>query len=270
MKPLYEQSMVNYVSVTSNDFKIKAEKKNIEELHSQVKDSRPVVAIITSTNEKIENPDEFEKLVESNIEKSKLCISYISGDSCTEFARLIKLNDSTYFRMIKFYSRKRQKLFFSEDDAKTFFTNAMNISEKKSFYLSLMFDANRELNPHFRLARYFGVLETLSSKLKKDDFKGSKDCIRFMLYGDKDKRNPLTLKSEDGIEHQLDPIEIAYVFRNNFYHGSEPKYKKFKNLIDSKLFGTLDSLSNPILNSLQSSCELHLMREITVPNKELW
>jgi hypothetical protein len=261
LKPVYEECLVNYVSVTCMDFQISVDSIKLNELYQQIKDTRPVVALITTSNQIFAKPEELEDFVKKKIYKLKLITSFISGDPLIEFARLIKIDSQTYFKMIPWQSKKRHKLFFSKYEEKSFFETASKISLNQEYYLSLLHDANHERNPIFRIARYFGVLEALSNSYKKPDHKGSKDQIRFMLYGDKRKRNTINMQAEE-YKIELDPIEISYRFRNKFFHGGEPTYDYFKDLMPIGVWHELHENYNTIINSLQSHCELQLMKEI--------
>ena len=203
----------------------------------------------------------MEESAEEKIYKLKLITSFISGDPLIEFARLIKNDGQTYFRMTPWQSRKRRKIFFSKDESQSFFETASKISLNQEYYLSLLYDANHERNPLFRIARYFGVLEAMSNSYKMADHKGSKDQIRYMLYGDKSKRN--TINGQNGKDKfELDHIEISYRFRNKFFHGGEPTYDYFKELMPISIWNELHKNSNTIINSLQSHCELQMIKEI--------
>lgn len=261
MKPVYEECLVNYVSVTCKDFQISVDNQNLKELNNQIKDTRPVLALIATSELIFRKPGELEESVEKSIYKLKLITSFISGDPLIEFARLLKNDDTTYFRMIPWQGRKRQKLFFSKEEAKSFFETASKISLNQEYYLSLLYDANHEQNPLFRIARYFGVLEAISNSYKQPDHKGSKDQIRHMLYDDKSKRNTIKGQMREA-KYQLDPIEIAYRFRNKFFHGGEPVYEYFQDLMSKEIWNELQNNSNTVINSLQCHCEIQLMKEI--------
>lgn len=261
MRPVYEECLVNYVSVTCGDFKIKVEHENLRQLNGQIKDSRPVTALIVTTELEFINPETLETQFDSSIYKLKLITSFISGDPLIEFARIIKNRESTFFRMIPFQSRKRQKLFFSKEESESFYKTAALISTNQEYFLSLLHDANNENNLHFRVAHYFGVLEALSNKYKQPNHKGSKDNIRYMLFNDINSRNVMNWQI-GGINYSLDPIEISCRFRNNYYHGGEPTYEKFKELMTIEIWEELSKEKNLIINSLQSYCELQLMKEI--------
>ena len=261
LKPVYEQCLVNYLSTSCKDFNVNVEEKNLKELYEQIKDTRPATAIIITSNLDFDTPEDFENEMEDQIKKLKLIVSFISGDSITEFGRIIKIESETFFRMIPIFSRKRQKLFFSKEQEVSFYENAHKISTSNRFFMSLLHDANHETNPLFKLARYFGVLEAISNGYKQPDHKGSKDRIRFMIYNDKTKRNTIKTKSK-GEDIELDPIEISYRFRNNFSHGGEPNYDKFNDLMPIEIWNLLSQNSNIIVNSLQSNCELQLMKEL--------
>lgn len=261
MQPVYEECLVNYVAVTCGDFQIKVEHENLRQLHGQIKDSRPVTALIVTTELEFINPETLETQFDSSIYKLKLITSFISGDPLIEFARIIKNRESTFFRMIPFQSRKRQKLFFSKEESESFYKTAALISTNQEYFLSLLHDANNENNLHFRVARYFGVLEALSNKYKKPNHNGSKDNIRYMLFNDISSRNVINWQIGD-INYSLDPIEISYRFRNNYSHGGEPTYEKFKELMTIEIWEELSKEKNLIINYLQSYCELQLMKEI--------
>lgn len=261
MQPVYEECLVNYVAVTCGDFQIKVEHENLRQLHGQIKDSRPVTALIVTTELEFINPETLETQFDSSIYKLKLITSFISGDPLIEFARIIKNRESTFFRMIPFQSRKRQKLFFSKVESESFYKTAALISTNQEYFLSLLHDANNENNLHFRVARYFGVLEALSNKYKQPNHKGSKDNIRYMLFNDISSRNVMNWQIGD-INYSLDPIEISCRFRNNYSHGGEPTYEKFKELMTIEIWEELSKEKNLIINSLQSYCELQLMKEI--------
>lgn len=261
MRPVYEECLVNYVAVTCGDFQIKVEHENLRQLHGQIKDSRPVTALIVTAELEFINPETLETQFDSSIYKLKLITSFICGDPLIEFARIIKNRESTFFRMIPFQSRKRQKLFFSKEESESFYKTAALMSTNQEYFLSLLHDANNENNLHFRVARYFGVLEALSNKYKKPNHKGSKDNIRYMLFNDISSRNVINWQIGD-INYSLDPIEISYRFRNNYSHGGEPTYEKFKELMTIEIWEELSKEKNLIINYLQSYCELQLMKEI--------
>ena len=261
LKPLYEQCLVNYLSTSCKDFNVKVGEENLKELFKQIKDTRPVTAIIITNNLNIKSAENFEKEVEDEIKKLKLIISFISGDSIIEFGRILKIKEETFFRMIPIFSRKRQKLFFTKDEEKSFFENAHRISVSNRYYMSLLHDANHESNPKFQLARYFAVLEAISNNYKKENHKGSKDQIRFMIYNNESKRNSIHVKIKDK-SIELDPIEISFRFRNNFLHGGEPTYEKFEDLMPIEIWKSLNNRSNQVLNSLQNYCEIQLMKEL--------
>jgi len=263
MRPVYEECLVNYVAETCGYFQVKVEHENLRQLHGQIKDSRPVTALIATSESEFISPDSMETQLDSSIYKLKLITSFISGDPLIEFARIIKNGENTFFRMIPFQSRKRQKLFFSKEESESFYTKAAFISTNQEYFLSLLHDANHENNLHFRLARYFGVLEALSNKYKQSDHFGSKDSIRYMLFNDKNIRNVLNGQIGD-INYSLDPIEISYRFRNKYYHGGEPIYDKFKDLMTIEIWNELSKEKNFLVNSLQSFCEVQLMKEINL------
>lgn len=261
LKPVYEQCLVNYISSSCKDFKVKIEEENLKELYGQIKDTRPTTAIVITSDFNFDTPEDFENKVEDEIKKLKLIISFISGDSITDFGRIIKIDSDTFFRMIPIFSRKRQKLFFSKEEEESFYENAHKISTSNRYFMSLLHDANHETNSLFKLARYFGVLEAISNAYKQPDHKGSKDQIRFMIYNDKTLRNKIKTKSK-GVDIELDSIEIAYRFRNNFSHGGEPTFDKFQDLMPIEIWNLLSGNSNILINSLQSNCELQLMKEL--------
>lgn len=261
LKPLYEQCLVNYLSTSCRDFNVKVEGENLKELYKQIKDTRPAIGIIITSDLDFDTPEDFENEMEDQIKKLKLIVSFISGDKIIEFGRIIKFDSETFFRMIPNFSRKRQKLFFSKEQEENFYDNAHKISTSNRYFMSLLHDANQETNPLFKLARYFGVLEAISNNYKQPGLGGSKDRIRFMIYNDKTKRNAIKTKSK-GEDIELDPIEISYRFRNNFSHGGEPTYEKFNDLMPVEIWNLLSQNSNIIVNSLQSNCELQLMKEL--------
>ena len=261
LKPLYEQCQVNYLSTSCRDFNVKVEWENLKELYKQIKDTRPAIGIIITSDLDFDTPEDFENEMEDQIKKLKLIVSFISGDKIIEFGRIIKFDSETFFRMIPNFSRKRQKLFFSKEQEENFYDNAHKISTSNRYFMSLLHDANQETNPLFKLARYFGVLEAISNNYKQPGLGGSKDRIRFMIYNDKTKRNAIKTKSK-GEDIELDPIEISYRFRNNFSHGGEPTYEKFNDLMPVEIWNLLSQNSNIIVNSLQSNCELQLMKEL--------
>lgn len=263
MRPVYEECLVNYVAVTCGDFQVKVEHENLKQLNGQIKDSRPVTALIVTSELEFISPESMETQLDSSIYKLKLITSFISGDPLIEFARIIKNGESTFFRMIPFQSRKRQKLFFSKEESESFYRTAALISTNQEYFLSLLHDANHENNLHFRVARYFGVLEALSNKYKLSDHKGSKDHIRYMLFNDINRRNVMNGQIGD-INYSLDPIEISCRFRNNYSHGGEPTYDKFKELMTIEIWNELSKEKNFLINSLQSYCEVQLMKEINL------
>jgi hypothetical protein len=263
MRPVYEECLVNYVAITCGDFQVKVEHENLRQLHGQIKDSRPVTALIVTSELEFISPESMETQLDSSIYKLKLITSFLSGDPLIEFARIIKNEESTFFRMIPFQSRKRQKLFFSKEESESFYKTAALISTNQEYFLSLLYDANHENNLHFRVARYFGVLEALSNKYKQSNHEGSKDSIRYMLFNDINRRNVLNGQIGD-INYSLDPIEISYRFRNNYSHGGEPTYDKFKKLMTIEIWNELSKEKNFLINSLQSFCEVQLMKEINL------
>ena len=263
MRPVYEECLVNYVAITCGDFQVKVEHENLRQLHGQIKDTRPVTALIVTSELEFISPESMETQLDSSIYKLKLITSFISGNPLIEFARIIKNEESTFFRMIPFQSRKRQKLFFSKEESESFYKTAALISTNQEYFLSLLYDANHENNLHFRVARYFGVLEALSNKYKQSNHEGSKDSIRYMLFNDINRRNVLNGQIGD-INYSLDPIEISYRFRNNYSHGGEPTYDKFKKLMTIEIWNELSKEKNFLINSLQSFCEVQLMKEINL------
>lgn len=231
----------------------------LEQLKRQGTNSIPIIAIVVRN--RIDAPaEEMERVAGPFMERARMLVAWLSGELPKPFALITASEKQTFFRMIPYQSRRRQRLGFGNtgtDIRGQLFRIAKlaETDERFAFALSMFHDALRELNPPFRAARLFSCLESLAYRVKDD--KGSRQRVRKLLG----LEAGATVRIGSGAEsYEYDRVEIAGRIRDKLFHGVPFEPEKHLNVSGAKAYRYLLEHPRELGDMLLADCELEFAR----------
>jgi hypothetical protein len=229
----------------------------VEELHAQGAEALPVITFVHSEIDG--DALAMENAASPHLERAEQLIGWISGDYLNEFAYFTAATTGYCFRLVPPQSHRRL-LLGPGNVGEALAQNIKNIGsladadERFAFALSLYRDALHEKNLHFKIARLFSVLESLSYALKKGN--GSRSAIRTML---RLEHGAVGEGSYAGRKIRYERIELAGRLRDKLFHGV-PFERKELSEEWRESFDLLSERPEVIASDLMADCELEFAR----------
>lgn len=251
LKPLYHNHYIDYIKDFFETFKYKYGTHNIEAFNKDYSDNIPVCFILHKSNGLQSNILNLEKECSIYLEKAKLFLSLISGQSTVEFFKVAKLNGKIMYKTELVQYNKLHRLWISLEEKLSFINNAEKIIDNQNFSLSLFHDANKEVNHIYKSARYFMVLESITGS-NQESRKHIKSFFANNNYSP-------TLNHFNSVKNynlsNIDAIEIAGIMRAKLFHGVTLKYDYFKKIISLEDYNYLISNPEELSRCLRDLCE---------------
>lgn len=251
LKSLYHNHYIDYIKDFFETFKYKYAVSNIETFDKDYSDNIPVCYILYKSNESQSNILNFEKKCSVHLEKAKLFLSLISGQSPVEFFKVVKMNGKIMYKTELVQYNRLHRLWISLEEKLSFINNAEKIIDNQNFSLSLFHDANKETNHIYKCARYFMVLESIT----KSNHESRKHVKSFFA---KNNYSP-TLNHNNSVRNynlsNIDAIEIAGIMRAKLFHGAALKYDYFKRIISVQDYNYLISNPEELSKHMRDLCE---------------
>ncbi|MEK6789861.1 MAG: hypothetical protein AABY68_13015 [Pseudomonadota bacterium] len=261
LKALGFSTQSNYIAQYASEVAAASvDQDAVAKLTIQGIDSLPVVAIIQMPL-RDNSPETLERESSAALERARRIIGWASGDEVTPFALLTCTTAQSYFRLLPPHSRRRVRLGFGNtgDDHKNQIERiyrAAETDEHFEYALSLLHDANQEVNPHFKIARLFNCLECLAYKIKAQYEGKSRKAVKALLG----LPTGATMETQiDGEKFRFDVIEVAGRIRDKLFHGAT--FRPTDLLVEHRnVFKLLATHPDQIVSALLGYCELEIAR----------
>ncbi len=230
-----------------------------ESLKKQGRESIPVVAIIHRHRINA-SAEDLERTAQPHLERIRTLLSWLSGELPEPFAMITATKEKTYFRLLPYQSRRRQRLGFGNvgadiSDQLFRILKLAETDERFEFALSMFRDALRETNPEFKAARMFSCLEALAYRI--NDGKGSRSRVRKLLG----LGNGVSVRIGSGDDTlEYDRVEVAGRIRDKLFHGAPFIPAKHLNRSAAKAYEYLQSHPRQLGDMLLSDCEIEFAR----------
>lgn len=259
MKSLGYETQAQYLTKYSSEIsKSEFNHESLEKLVKQSENSLPVISVICFPNND-DSPEKLELNTRIEFNLAIQIISWTSGNRLEEFGTLVRTVNERFVRITPPQIKKRTRLGFGNTGKD--FNNQINRmietsrnDEHFSYALSILHDANFEINPKFRIARYFNCLECLAYKLKKDN--PSRKAVKKLIGLEDGAMCEISLQ---GKKYRYDRIEIAGRIRDKLFHGTEFK-KKDLNKESKDAFELYELHPEQIATTIQGDCEIEIAR----------
>jgi hypothetical protein len=239
---------------------VQVDSNGVENLAIQGKDAFPIISIVRFWQ--IDAPVEvLDRLSEQQFTQARRVLGWSSGDQITPFSMLTCTADQSFFRLLLPHSRRRHRLDFgntgvSHHSQISQIYQASRNDEHFDYALSLLHDALREANPHFKIARLFNCLECLAYKLKSKHGGKSRKAVKELL-GLPD--GAMTEENINGLKFRYDAIEISGRLRDKLFHGVIFRPEDL-NQESRNVFTLLESHPQNIVASVLGYCEVEIAR----------
>ncbi len=232
----------------------------LHNLLSQGARALPVVALVNFSDDNTD-PEVLENAANSALNLGRRIISWASGDEISPFGVVTLTSDRSFFRLLAPHSNLRQRLGFGntgqnfDSQISRIYDTARN-DHHFDFALSLLHDAATELNPLFRIARYYNVLECLAAKLKASFNGHSRKAVKALIGLEEPSLSEVVIQGE---KFRYDPVEIAGRLRDKLFHGVQFR-EDHLNDASRGVFRLLEISPNTIADSMKSYCEIEIAR----------
>ncbi|MGB5988387.1 MAG: hypothetical protein WBG43_01400 [Marinifilaceae bacterium] len=248
MKHLYHNNFIDYIKDFHSIFNYKFSPTNINTYNKDFEKNIPVAYIIFATDFSTENVKLFDERSKQYIEKAKSFLSLLSGQTPTEFFKMVKLNGKFYSKTEPVQFNELTRLWFSSDEKTNFIKSSERIIENQNFALSLFCDANKEGNQIYKIARYFMVLESIVGSTQQ-----SRNAIKAFF---KENQMSVDINWFNGSRQlKFDAIEFAGLLRAKLFHGVIIKYKYFKKLVSEDEYMFIQEQPEHLAKHLRDMCE---------------
>ncbi len=250
LEPLYHNHFIDYIKDFAAKYNYKIGEQNLETFNKDYSDNIPVCYILCKSDISNLNLSTIDEKYADQINKAKLFLSLISGQTPIEFFNIVKINKKIWYKTQLVQYNKVTRLWINEKEKKDYIKNAEIIVEKYSFSLGLFQDAHRESNPLYRIARYFMVLESMtgssdqSRKHIKAFFEKNNYSTEVIHY---DANNNYTLK--------IDAIMVGGIIRAQLFHGASLKYNYFKKIISKEDYDYIIRYPESLSKAMRDLCE---------------
>ncbi len=232
----------------------------INNLIAQGSSALPIVSIVNLLDID-DDPEVLERQSETSFLHARRVLGWSSGDESIPFAMLTCTKKQSFFRLLLPHSRFRQHLNFLGHDfqrnelLKRIYEVAKS-DEHFDFALSLLHEALREANPHFKIARLFNCLECLAYKLKRKHAGQTRRAVKELLGQVDGVRVAVQVDDE---RYEYDIIEIAGRLRDKLFHGAILRASDL-NVETRKVFSLIEKNPEQIISTLLSYCEIEISR----------
>lgn len=250
LKSLYHNHYVDYIKDFFETFKFKYDTNNIDTFNKDYSDNIPICFIIHKKGLGESNIQEFESNCLESIEKAKLFLALISGQSATSFFKVVKNNGKVFYKTELTQYNKLHRLWMSNQEKTDFISNAEKTIDNQKFSLSLFHDANKETNYIYKIARYFMVLESITGSSSE-----SRKHIK-LFFEERNHSGIMNFTNSDSnYTINIDAIEIAGIIRAKLFHGASLKFKYFKKIISNKDYETIMKFPEDLSRHMRDLCE---------------
>jgi hypothetical protein len=235
------------------------DEKGLDNLTAQGASALPVIAIVCIL-EKDAPPEELERNSRTSLDKANKILSWASGDNITSFGILTLTKEESFFRLLVPNSNNRLRLGFG-NTGKDFQNQIFNLikaaeeDEHFTFGLSIFQDALREVNPKFKIVRFFSCLECFAYKIKSKE-RPSRKAIKYLLELEGGAFSEVHIS---GKNYRYDVIEIAGRIRDKLFHGVQ--FTDDDLSVDVKdVYELYEQHPEQIASSMQVYCEIEIAR----------
>jgi len=247
---LYHNNFIDYIKDFATKFNYKIGEQNLETFNNDYSDNIPVCYIICKSNISNLNLSTIDGKYSDQINKAKLFLSLISGQTPIGFFNIVKINGKIWYKTKLVQYNKVTRLWINEKEKIDYIKNAEIIVEKYSFSLGLFQDAHRESNLLYRIARYFMVLESIV---------GSSDQSRNRIKAFFEKNNYSTVVNHyDAVNNytlKIDAIMVGGIIRAKLFHGASLKYKYFEKIISKEDYDYIIRYPESLSRAMRDLCE---------------
>lgn len=249
----------------SADLDIYITVKEVRELIEKEKDAYPSIVLVWHPV----HDSSTEELVNSSSKsfaRAHKAISWVTGDRFEVVANIVLHENGQKFELSPPKSRRRQRLWFSLQEAKNFEENVVHLAEiaetdsRLSLALQLYLDAINDRSEEFRLVKLYNALECLASEYKRNGV-GSRDAIRKLL-GIKPGQHCSI--EHNGKNIKFDLISVAGLIRDKIMHGAKIKKESFAQN-DRDVFDILAFAPFKLAHELNITIDSYFM---SIPNKD--
>ncbi|GEO11552.1 hypothetical protein [Segetibacter aerophilus] len=260
LKPLGFASQANYLAQYTLEIgRTSFDEDGLNNLIAQGVKALPVIAIVC-LHEDDASPQELEIKAKERLDKANRILSWASGDNLTPFGILTLTKVASFFRLIVPHSNSRLRLGFG-NTGKDFQSQISNltkvIEEDEHFYfgISIFQDALREVNPQFKVAKFFSCLECFAYRIKSKE-RPSRKAVKYLLGLEQGAISEVVI---DGNKYIYDVIEIAGRVRDKLFHGVQ--FTENNLIAEAKgAIELYDTYPHQIASSIQNYCELEIAR----------
>jgi hypothetical protein len=139
---LYHNNFIDYIKDFATKFNYKIGEQNLETFNNDYSDNIPVCYIICKSNISNLNLSTIDGKYSDQINKAKLFLSLISGQTPIGFFNIVKINGKIWYKTQLVQYNKVTRLWINEKEKIDYIKNAEIIVEKYSFSLGLFQDAH--------------------------------------------------------------------------------------------------------------------------------
>lgn len=250
LKSLYQNNIIEYLKDFFETFNYKYADNNINTFIKDYSGNIPVCYIIIKSEDSNCEISEFDKHYEDLIDRAKLFLSLISGQSSFEFFKVAKINGKIFYKTELTQFNQVHRLWFTNEEKSNFITSTEKTIENQRFSISLFHDANKEVNYIYRIARYFMVLESITGS----NIESRKHIKAFFASNDYSWSMNHT-NTIDNYSQNIDAIEIAGIIRAKLFHGVQLKYEYFIKIISVVDYEIIMNSPENLSRHMRDLCE---------------
>ncbi len=260
LKPIGFNSQSNYLGQYALEIAdAPLDVDGLNNLIAQGSNALPVVAIVYLLDIDAP-PEELEANSREKLNQANRILSWASGDNITPFGILtLRLNES-FFRLVIPHSNYKVRLGFgnTEQDFQNQISNLIKAIEEDEYFnfgISIFQDALREVNPKFKIARFFSCLECFAYKIKSKK-RPSRKAVKYLLGLEDGAVSEVHINE---VKYRYDVIEIAGRIRDKLFHGVQ--FSQDDLIAEAKsVFELYEKYPDQIASSMQSFCEMEIAR----------
>lgn len=260
LKPIGFNSQSNYLGQYALEIaNAHLDKDGLNNLISQGSNAFPVVAVVCLLD-KDAAPEELEANSRVKLNQANRILSWASGDNISSFGILTQGLNESFFRLVIPHSNNRQRFGFGNigQDFQNQISNLIKTideDEHFNFGISIFQDALREVNPKFKIARFFSCLECFAHKIKSKE-RPSRKAVKYLLGLEDGAISEVHI---NGAKYRYDVIEIAGRIRDKLFHGVQ--FTQDDLIVEAKAaFELYEKHPEQIASLMQSYCELEIAR----------
>ena len=231
----------------------------LENLISQGANALPVIAIVC-LHKNDAAPEELENNSRIKLDNANRILSWASGDNITSFGILTLTQNRSFFRLIFPHSNSRLRLGFGNtgqdfQNQIANITKAVEEDEHFNFGISIFQDALREVNPKFKIARFFSCLECFAHKIKSKE-RPSRKAVKYLLDLEEGAFSEVHINET---KYRYDVIEISGRIRDKLFHGVQ--FTEDDLISEAKnAYELYEKYPEQIVSAIQGYCELEIAK----------